>query len=126
MKITMNKDLTPDYRRDEVKEQMSAFKYCYTDGDLIRMFEEATDNYFTYDEIVYARLEAFWGGNEETQENHYCVDMLLDCWDEFVKIRFYISQSGVVNTDCLKRIDNFGRWYDTDEKMFSVKTFRQI
>lgn len=100
MTITINKKLTTLDKVDRTREQMKEFKVVYTDGDLLRMFREAVDvdELWNPDEIVYARLEAFPGGFAETDETHYSVDMLVDCWSVLFKIHFYISQSGEVDT----------------------------
>lgn len=128
MKFTIDNKLVLAYNRDIVKAQIAEFKACYTDGDLLRMFEEATDNWFNYNEIVYTKLDAFTGDYDDDSKsvNHYAVEMLLESYDKFIKINFYISQSGEVNTDWLKAIDNNGRWYDTDKKLWSVKTFKEV
>ena len=44
MKITMDKKLTEDYMIQRTKDQMKEFKAIYTDGDLLRMFQDAIDD----------------------------------------------------------------------------------
>lgn len=100
MKITMDKDMTESYMIERTKQQMKEFKEIYTDGDLLRMFRDAIDDCglgYNY-EIIRCNLRAFPGGWQETDETHYCVEMTLEGWKEFVKLRFYISQSGAVDT----------------------------
>lgn len=100
MKITMDKDMTESYMIDRTKAQMKEFKEMFTDGDLLRMFREAVNDTglgYNY-EIIRCNLRAFPGGTQETDETHYCVEMLLEGFREFIKLHFYIDQSCNIDT----------------------------
>ena len=100
MKITIDRDMTEAYLVDRTKAQMKEFKEIYTDGDLLRMFREAincTELGYNFD-IIRCNLRAFPGGWAESDETHYCVEMLLEGFKEFYKVYFYITQSGEVDT----------------------------
>lgn len=95
MTIVMNKEYTTIAKAERTRRQMKEFREMYTDGDLLRMFRDATDTwqYGYSDEILYCKLSAFPGGTQETDETHYSVDMLLEGFQRYTKIHFYISQS---------------------------------
>ena len=100
MKITIEKRYTTLDKVERTKQQMKEFKEMFTDGDLLRMFRDAVDGWeYGYgDEIIRCNLEAFPGGTMETDETHYSVEILLEGFRRFTKIRFYISQSAVIDT----------------------------
>lgn len=121
MKITMDKSFTGPNRVARTKAQMKEFKEMYTDGDLLRMFREAIGDSslgFNYD-IIRCNLRAFPGGYNETDETHYCVEMLLEGFREFVKLYFYISQSGAVN---VKSVWVGNEWIN----MYDIRRFREV
>lgn len=121
MKITMDKDLTEKWMIDRTKEQMKEFKEAYTDNDLLRIFRDAINDdtlYHNYD-IIRCNLRAFPGGWRETDETHYCVDMLLETYKEFVKLYFYIDQSLNVTTRKWENISH--EWV----KMYDVKHYTE-
>lgn len=100
MRITIDKHFTTMDMIPRTKEQIKEFKEIYTDGDLLRMFRDATNTWDRgwADTIIRCNLEAFPGGTMETDETHYSVDILLEGFRRFTKIHFYISQSGVVDS----------------------------
>lgn len=120
MKITVDRKMTDSWMMERTKEQAKAFKEGYTDGDLLRMFREAIDDAalgYNYD-IIRCNLSAFPGGTHETDETHYAVEMLLEGFDEYIRIRFYISQSGDVDT---RTIRNYGL---EPTCMYEIKRFK--
>ena len=124
MKITMDRAMTEDCMIERTKNQMKEFKEIYTDNDLLRIFRDATkteDLSLNY-KIIRCNLSAFPGGYFETDETHYMVDMLLEGFREFVKLHFFISQSGEVNTSkyCVPSND-CDRWMD----MYSITHYRE-
>ena len=100
MRITIEKTFTTLDKVERTKQQMKEFKEMFTDGDLLRMFRDATNawEYGYCDKIIRCDLEAFPGGTMETDENHYSVEILLEGFRRFTKVHFYISQSAVVDT----------------------------
>ena len=100
MNITLDKALTEKEKTSRTKKQMKEFKQMYTDGDLLRMFRTAVqDETLGYCcPVIKCDLAAFPGGYMETDETHYSVNMLLEGWKEFIRIRFFITQSGDVDT----------------------------
>ena len=100
MRIKINKSYTTLDKVDRTKQQIREFKEMFTDSDLLRMFRDAVDawEYGYGDKIIGCNLEAFPGGTMETDENHYIVEILLEGFRRFTKIRFYISQSAEVDT----------------------------
>lgn len=119
MKITINKEFTTLGKVERTKEQMKEFKEIYTDGDLLRMFENAVDGcYCDSRDIVYCKLSAFPGGTMETDETHYSVDMLIEGWDTVTKIHFYISQSGEIDTRVIRHPG------EKPMQMWDVKVFK--
>lgn len=126
MKITMDKDMTESYMIERTKTQMKEFKEIYTDNDLLRMFREAIKDAGlggTNPEILRCNLRAFPGGYNETDETHYCVEMLLESWKEFTKVVFYITQSGDIDVE--RRWVNYGghgEWMD----MFTVEHYKLV
>lgn len=99
MKIKMNKNLTESWMVDEVKSAMKEFKARYTDGDLKRAFEDATQSYQGYTmDIVRTYVEAFDAGFADGYKPCFCVDMLLEGYSMIVKYRFYADIDLNVNT----------------------------
>ena len=125
MKIAMDRDMTESYLVDRTKMQMKEFKEIYTDGDLLRMFREAINESslgFNY-EIIRCNLRAFPGGWQETDETHYCVEMLLEGWKEFIKLHFYISQSGEVDTRTDMPV--YGLGTTEHMSMYDIKRYKE-
>lgn len=121
MKITMDKSFTESNRVERTKAQMKEFKEMYTDVDLLRMFREAIGDSslgFNY-AILRCNLRAFPGGYSETDETHYNVEMLLEGFREFIKLTFYISQSGV--------LDVRPRWVCKEwMNMYEIRRYREV
>lgn len=118
MKITINKEYTEKYMMERTKEQAKEFKEAFTDGDLLRMFREAVgmESELWNLDIIRCNLSAFPGGTMETDENHYCVEMLCEGNDVFYKLRFYISQSAEIDTRDIWMNDHL-------DKMYSMKKY---
>lgn len=121
MKITMDKDMTESYMVDRTKAQMKEFKMIYSDSDLLRMFADDVnrgDLMIGY-KILQCDLRAFPGGSRETDETHYCVEMTLKGWREYVELYFYISQSGELSTE--------PRWIGNAWlNMYDITTYKQV
>lgn len=121
MKITIDKTFTESYMMPRTKEQAKEFKEAYTDGDLLRMFRDAYEadtgevSEIWNPDIIRCNLEAFPGGYQETDENHYSVDMLLEGFGVFYKVHFYISQSCVVNTRNIWMQDHYIKMYQVQK-----------
>lgn len=99
MKITIKKEYTTLDKVERTKQQIKEFKEAFTENDLLSMFMEAAGTDIgLVDEVVYCKMEAWPGGTQETDETHYSVDMMLDCYKAIYKIHFYISQSAEVDT----------------------------
>ena len=127
MKMSIYKELTAKYEEDTVREDMKEFKESYTDGDLLRMFQDALDArgipspYMNSAYITACNIKAFPAGTDFADEygrqpTHYEVKMTIDdgCL-EIDKIRFY--------TDNELNIDLFVTAFGETHRMYSLDRY---
>lgn len=117
MKIRLNKEYTETWMIEAMKEAMKDFKAMYTDGDLKRAFEDATgiDTGYSAD-IIRCNVEAFDAGYAFNHRPSFMVDMLMEEYDKFTKIHFYVDADLNVDT----------RTLEDGKKMYSVKKYKEI
>ena len=96
MKIAMDKNYTRVGQVEKIREDMKQFKGAYTDNDLRRAFEEATDRDLT-GEILKTTVSAFSG----TFETSYAVEMIIDADFAFKRVSFYCNGELKVDTEPL-------------------------
>lgn len=125
-KVKIDKDLVRPWQMDRTKEHASEFRVMWTPGDLLRMFRDAmrdsgnsADADATeYTTIIRAEASAFAGGTQEEDTTHYSVDLLLEGFRRYVKVHFYITHTGNVDT---RRLYMYGE--GTPRKMWDVETY---
>lgn len=98
MKITIDRQYTEDYQLPAVKEDIKAFKEMYTEGDLLRAFENQTGEDIYVEEIVRTKIEAFDSGWAFDHKTAFQVEMVVDAVMEMVKVRFYTDMELNVDT----------------------------
>ena len=91
MKITIDKKNTTVANLDIVRERIKEFKSYFTDGDLLRMFNENTDHYVG-GEIVKCEIEAYSSSYFDSDVSFY-VEILLDEFVCLTRIRFFINST---------------------------------
>lgn len=114
MRITIDKDLTTLAMLPLVKRDIADFKGMYTDGDLLALFNAATDDSVSGD-IVLCEAEAFPTSVFGDANTNFSVRQLVWSWSQVYEIRFFCDMSGAVNT----------RDSVTGGKMYSVTTYRR-
>ena len=90
MKITIDKKNTTIAQLPNVKERIKAFKSYFTEGDLLRMFNESTDRYFG-GEIIKCDIEAYSSYFDDSVS--FYVEILLDEIICLTRIRFFIDST---------------------------------
>ena len=91
MKITIDKKNTTVAMMPTVRERIKDFKSYFTEGDLLRMFNESTDKYLGGD-IINCDIEAYSSATFSDDVNFY-VGMVLDECVCFTRIRFFIDST---------------------------------
>jgi hypothetical protein len=91
MKITIDKKNTTIAQIATVRERIKAFKSYFTEGDLLRMFNESTDRYVGGD-IIKCDIEAYSSSYLDDSVSFY-VELVLDELVCFTRIRFFIDSS---------------------------------
>lgn len=100
MKIRMDKRYTDKIFEIRVKEDMAEFKVRYTDGDLLRAFMDAMDEYRCgFGNIVYCNVDAYDSGWAFGNVTHFTVEMLVEGFNDIYKLRFYCDMDLEVRTD---------------------------
>ena len=100
MTIKINKEYTLASQLDTIKEKAHEFKTHFTEGDLLRMYVEATDAEVG-GEILKCEVKAF-ASNALYDDASFLVQLIVDDLSSFHRIRFYISEEDgayAVNTD---------------------------
>lgn len=101
MKITINKEYTLASQLDAINKKARYFKAVFTEGDLLRMFNETTGADI-HGEIIKCTIEAF-ASNHCAEDASFQVEMVVDCSISFHRLRFYVNeQNGVHAVDANK------------------------
>lgn len=117
MKIRLNKEYTEAWMVETIKDAMKDFKAMYTDGDLKRAFEDATDIDTGYSaDIIRCNVDAFDAGYAFDNKPVFAVDMLMEKHDGFTKIHFYVDADLNVDT----------RTLNDGMKSYSAKEYKEI
>lgn len=114
MKITIDRDLTTLAMLPLVKRDIADFKGMYTDGDLLALYNDATDDSVSGD-IVLCEAEAFPTSMFGDANTTFSVRLIAYNWSQIYEVRFFCDMSGKVNV----------RDSITGGKMYSVTTFRR-
>lgn len=116
MKTTISREMTTLAQLSNVRTKLNAFKHCYTDGDLIRVFENnLRENAVLYHDkpaAAYVRACGLTGTvlacdvkgfprDSISDDVSYSVNMTIDSWSEIYKIGFYVDQDLNVSPDPL-------------------------
>lgn len=109
MKITIDKKNTTISQLSNVKEKIKEFKSYFTEGDLLRMFNESTDKYLGGD-IIKCDIEAYSSSYLDDSISFY-VELVLDECVCFTRIRFFIDST-----------DNTFAFHD-DIRTITVRTY---
>lgn len=91
MKITIKKEYTSKEFEAMIKAAIKEFKKAYTEDDLVREFDRQTETetpHWNY-EVIKCNIEAFPSGNYYGNTPEFCVDMVLEMYEKFVKLHFY-------------------------------------
>ena len=100
MKVSINKDYVTCSQMEKVKADAKEFRARYTDGDLKRTFEEATDC-SVYGDIIKCTVEAFsssWGMDADTS---FFVSQVIESPIGFEKFSYYCDMNLTVSMDPL-------------------------
>lgn len=117
MRIRINRAYTEAWMVETIKDAMKDFKAMYTDGDLKRAFEDATGIKTGYNaDIIRCNVEAFDAGYVFGHKPSFAVDMLMEKYDGFTKIHFYVDADLNVDTRTLK----------DGTKLYSVQEYKEI
>ena len=94
MKMTIDKTFTENWQMDRVKADVKEFKAMYTDGDILRSFQEQTEDYRTYAaDIVYCKASAMDSGWAFGNVTTFCIEMMVEAPCKIYKLRFYIDMN---------------------------------
>lgn len=98
MKITMDKQMTTLAQAAKIRQDMKDFKSAYTDGDLLRAYNDATSNYLS-GEVLQAVVEAFPENTYDTDaEARYMVKLFVYDWNEMYQVDYFCDRWLNVNT----------------------------
>lgn len=109
MKITIDKKNTTIANLTTVRERIKEFKSYFTEGDLLRMFNENTDKYLGGD-IIKCDIEAYSSSYHNSDVSFY-VELVLDELVCLTRIRFFIDS-----------IDNTFAFHD-DVRTITIRTY---
>ena len=110
MKISIDKNNTVVSLLPLVKEKIKEFKSYFTEGDLLRMFNESTDRYLG-GEIIKCDIEAYAMFSLSEDVTFY-VEIVLDEIVCFDRISFFINYEN-------------GSFSFHDDRTVTVKTYDQ-
>ena len=96
MKITLDKEYTAESQVPAIKEKMEIFKEKFTDNDLLRMFNEATDTDIN-GRVVECTVEAY-ASNAINDDASFFVEIIVYCVAAFHVIRFFMDDNTGVHT----------------------------
>lgn len=98
MKTTINKNEIKPCNLSNIKTAGKEFKAAYTDGDLLRAYQDQTGDYANYGEVLRATVELFeyWDGRAG-----YLVELLTWNGCNFARISFFTDALLNVTTDPL-------------------------
>lgn len=100
MKIRINKEFTENWQIERVQSDAKEFKARYTDGDVLRAFQNATEDYRTYNaDIIYMNVSAMDAGSYYDNQTIFCVDVMTESITRIFKIRYYVDMKLNVMTD---------------------------
>ena len=107
LKIRIEKKYVPNRAMEFVKDAVDSFKYAYTTNDLLRFFNEQTENYISGNIVNYDIKAGF----DSKTGAWYMVDMMVDDVVKIYKIHFFIDSECELNLDPI---------------MYEVKTYKLV
>ena len=125
-KVKLDRDFIMPWQMERTKEQAAEFRVMWTPGDLLRMFRDAmrdSGNDADADRtesatIIRAEASAFGNGTQEEDTTHYRVELLMEGFRRYVKVAFYITHTGHIDT---RRLYMYGE--GTPRKMWDVEVY---
>lgn len=96
--IKINKEFTEKWTIEQVKADAKEFQNSTTYEDIMCAFRSQTNWNDRYDSIVKIDIDAMDAGSFYGNKTIFCVEALLESFDTYYKVRFYIDMDMNVDT----------------------------